>query len=202
MKKIYIILTIVVLLGLGGGFAFWLTKEKKKESKSKLKNPSTTAPVLDQKPVLASTIKKELPTQEAINFDIKVSNVDTQNRRFDYEMHYKGIQHKGSFEEGVTGTVQIKKAFGSFLIAQAFQAMQKEDNSIASKGAAQKVRGGKGAKMNNTDITPIKNLLKNNEVNLSIMDNKGQVLKLLNVNLATGQQKTSNLKSTTVLRTI
>jgi len=50
--------------------------------------------------------------------DIKVPYVDVGNRRFDYSMHYKGIPIKGTFEDGVTNTVHVKKSFGSFVVNQ------------------------------------------------------------------------------------
>lgn len=196
MKNIYLILVVILLFGVGGGLTFWLTKKKQEDQK---KRPQTV-PTQEQK--AANTTVNTKPTEttketpktpktppinEAIKFDIEVSNIDTQNRRFDYAMHYQGINYKGVFEDGISRTVQVKKSFGSFLITQAMQ-------NIASRAVdPQKVRGGQ---------TPIIPVVENNIVNLSILDQKRQTLKNVVVDLSTGVQKTINLNNSSVLRTL
>jgi hypothetical protein len=202
MKNIYLILIVVLLFGVGGGVAFFVIKKKKDSPKAPIipvvdlipENKAIGA-TTNKKPVTTAPVSKQpTTTNEAIQFDIVVSNIDTNNRRFDYSMHYQGIRYKGLFEDGVTGVVQVEKGFGSFLIAQAMQA---QATQVTTKGGAQKMRGGdtKANKMSEA-------LMKNDIVNLSILDLKGQAIKQVAVNLSTGEQKSLNITNSSNLRTL
>jgi hypothetical protein len=193
MGSTYKILIAVLLLTLSGvGAAFFIKNQARK--KEEQTNTSATEPIIENTkslaPVNSDSVMEQPNIEETIKFDIAVSEVDTQNRRFSYDMHYQGIKHSGTFEDGITGIVQVDKGFGSFLIVQAIQA---ETPSVSTKGAAQKVRGG---------VTGGTTATKNDSVSLSIIDNKGQQLKNVVVNLSTGTIKTSNLNNLTNLRTI
>ena len=206
MKKIYLILFVVVLLGAVGTVVFFVVKKKKDRKKSSSKAsviaPKEKAAIVPPKTEIAPNISQKPLIRESLEMDIKVSEVDTRNRRFDYSMHYKGIRHKGLFEDGVTSViVQIDKGFGSFLIQQPI-AMQREGNSVSSKSGAQKVRGGKGAAVANktgaTGSNSIASINQNDWVVLSILDKKGQTLKEVHANLRTGVQKSKNINRTVV----
>jgi len=192
MKNIYLILVVILLFGVGGGVAFFVLKKKKDSKKTSPQAPSTPvvnpitenkeiATTANKKPVTASPVaNKATASNEAIKFDIVVSEVDTQNRRFDYSMHYQGIRYKGVFEDGVTAKIiQVKKGFGAFSIQHLEAARQ-------------------ATKANKMNKKPIKNDL----VSLSITDLKGQTIKEVVVNLSTGTKKIRNLNNSTVLRTI
>lgn len=203
MKKIYIILLVVVLLGGFGGLVFFIVKKKKDSDKTSSETPKTptvpsipTAPITEskasgtktnEKAALSSKIINPTPVKESIEMDISVPYVDTQNRRFDYSMHYKGIPYKGVFQDGLSGIIQVEKSFGAFLITQAMQA----GSSVSTKAGAQKVRNGKGAAaINKTSSSTAK---QNDFVGLSIIDNNNNILKHVTVNLATGEISNSNL---------
>ncbi|WMX15280.1 hypothetical protein [Aureispira sp. CCB-E] len=187
-SKILLVALVLVLSGVG--FAFFVKTKRRQAKEAKLNPPPTTTPHTET-PKLTTpvpTTLKESNVESSIQLDIHVPSIDTENRRFEYTMHYQGIQYKGTFVDGVTTPmIQVKKGFGSFLIQQLQQTVD-----------PQKVRSGKANKMSGTTSTPVQNDL----VSLSILDLKGQTLKAVNVNLATGVQKSLNTNHTSNLKTL
>lgn len=195
MKNISIILVVILLFGVGGAVAFVVLKKKKDKEKTSPSalSDSVESPILENKAIGATTNNKPVTnpvtnqgktTNEAVQMDIVVSDIDTNNRRFEYDMHYQGVRYKGIFEDGVTAPmIQVKKGFGSFMIQQL----------KLTKATSPKTKGDKmGSSL----------AVKNDLVSLSILDLKGQTLKQVNVNLATGEQKSLNINSISNLRTI
>lgn len=200
MKNISIILVVILLFGVGGAVAFVVLKKKKDKEKtsSSALSDSVVSPILENKAIGATTNNKPVTktpvtnpvtnqgktTNEAVQMDIVVSDIDTNNRRFEYDMHYQGVRYKGIFEDGVTAPmIQVKKGFGSFMIQQLKR----------TKATSPKTKGDKmGSSL----------AVKNDLVSLSILDLKGQTLKQVNVNLATGEQKSLNINSISNLRTL
>ena len=196
MKNISIILVVILLFGVGGAVAFVVLKKKKDKEKTSPSalSDSVESPILENKAIGATTNNKPVTktpvtnptttTNEAVQMDIVVSDIDTNNRRFEYDMHYQGVRYKGIFEDGVTAPIiQVKKGFGSFMIQQLKR----------TKATSPKTKGDKmGSSL----------AVKNDLVSLSILDLKGQTLKQVNVNLATGEQKSLNINSISNLRTL
>lgn len=163
-----------------GGVAFFLVRKKRKEelattkinASQQIPKPSPEqlpiAPVSSVEPVKAVT---QLPVAPEILSNISVPHVDTDSRSFAYSMHYNGIEHNGTFEDGDEG-VFIEKAFGSFEVIQ-------QQDTATSKGAAQKRRG--SSKIGTNEFA------QNDWVKLIISDDEG-VLRTLSINLTTGAQ--------------
>jgi hypothetical protein len=158
MKNIYIILLVVTLLGGLGTVAFFVTKKKRDSKKSSPKAPVITpeekaaivppkselAAIVPPKLEVAPSIPRKPLVKESLEMDIKVPHVDIRNRSFDYSMHYKGIQHKGAFQDGITNMVHVKKGFGSFVVSQRKDNVRVAYDIPLGQNTAknQKVRGG------------------------------------------------------------
>lgn len=212
MKKIYIILLVVVLFSGLGTVVFFVTKKKRDSKKSSPKAPVVTpeekAAIPNPETGTSPSLPRKPLVKESLEMDINVPHVDVGNRRFEYSMHYKGIPFKGTFEEGVTSTVHVKKSFGSFVIKQRMnQERGSYDTPVREKTTKdQKIKGGTvstkvGAAMGATgSVTAVeieKGIsdvisLKSDWVDLAILS-ENSILKRLSVNLRTGET-TSNAK--------
>lgn len=180
MKKIYLILLVVVLLGGVGTLAFFVTKKKRDSKKSNSKTPiiepKEPLPIIKKEAESAASIPRKVLPKKSLELDIKVPNVDIGNRRFDYSMHYKGIPYKGTFEDGSTNMVHVKKTFGSFVVKQ--RRNQEKGNFDIPVGKRDKTAAtGKSVIL----------FLESDWVDLAILDSKNSILKQLSVNLRTGE---------------
>lgn len=205
VKKIYLIVLVVVLLGSGCGLAYFLKKRKEAQKAAKaaklkpsieveeVETEQEPAPV--EKPAPSIPRVAKVVTKIPVETGIEISNVNTIKRTFDYNMHYGGIRHKGSFEEGALKPVVIPKAFGSFTIKQR---AEKIINVKVSKerlnAAAQKLRGkstkmsGANPKSSGMELIDVPLMRPSDYVDLSIKDAKGTLLKQISINLATGAE--------------
>ena len=142
MKKIYLILLVVVLIGGLEAVAFFVIKKKKDSKKSNPKAPVITTEekgaIAPPKPVIPPSTPEKPFVRQSLEMDIKIPHVDVANRSFDYFMHYKGIQYKGEFQDGITNMVHVKKGFGSFVVSQRKdqERVKHTDQIISVKGSA------------------------------------------------------------------
>lgn len=194
MKKRSIIILLVVLLGgVGGAVLYFKLKDKKQPKASTKEAAKPTAPKAETStlmpPMGANPRGKQIAPQEAIQYDIEVAQVDSQNRSFEYSMHYMGIPYKGKFIDGLSKPLEVKKAFGSFLVKQRMrEEIPLELNQTKAK--SQKMRGvtSKGGATKTGATQLIKHLAVHGSdwVDLFILDPQERILKQVTVNLKTG----------------
>jgi hypothetical protein len=217
MKKIYLILLVIALFGGLGAVVFFVTKKKKDSKKNSPKvpviAPGESAAIIKKETEALPSIPQKPLVKESLGMDIKVPYVEVGNRRFDYSMHYKGIPYKGTFEDGITNMVHIKKSFGSFVVSQRknleeehFALPDRYHVPVGRKTAKdQKIRGDKsistriGAiKVDNSvtqkEISSVVTSLNSDWVDLFIADAQDRILKQLSVNLRTGETTDANIQ--------
>jgi hypothetical protein len=215
MKKIYLILLVIALFGGLGAVVFLVTKKKKDSKKNSPKvpviAPGESAAIIKKETEALPSIPQKPLVKESLGMDIKVPYVEVGNRRFDYSMHYKGIPYKGTFEDGVTSTVHVKKSFGSFVIKQRMNRERGSYDAPVGRNTAkdQKIRGGTanvstkgGAAIGSTGTVTSVSMasavpigkgisgitsLKSDWVDLAILDSNNSILKQLSINLRTGE---------------
>lgn len=208
MKNIYTILILLLFLTGIGGLVFFVKKQLDQNKEKAQTNSTQPTDPPKQQPTTRQI------EQSQITLDIKsaidIGRVNTISKSFSYDMHYNGIGHSGTFQEG-DGEQVLKKSFGYFAIRPrvneeliktiaANKAPTTNTNSITTKGgttkaSTQKIRGGvtrkTGARpLNVAQIDPLPTLSPTIEwVDLIIFDTKEKVLNGLSVNLSSGEQK-------------
>ncbi len=180
MKKIYIILIVVIVLSSSGiGIYAWSKKKKDKAKKAEEEEPTVVEkPALVEKPVpieekpLESALNSEMPAK--LLTDISIDYIKPYSLEIGYNMHYKGVSHKGTFKHGDKSTV-IKKSLATFSVA----ALRKNPHDrIDDKPISHKA-----GKLNGYNAKEVEEPI----VYLFII-NKSEVVKGLKVNLRTGDQ--------------